>query len=185
MLNLKQILEKAYVARLYKKSRFMFVVIVLFFSGTILANVLLIPFTPFFTWDMFSSPLQKNKPVIFYQVLYNQKILPPGNTWKSAQQITLINQLKYYADFIKNNRVEYYRTSLESWVTRHPNLRWLTPSLPNSSAHFDAFPGWYKNYMSVITGEEIKSVALVKNTAIFLPDYSIQVQISDTLVTIQ
>lgn len=185
MIRIKQVFAKSFAGRLFQKSKILFVVITFFFAGTILSNVLLIPTTPFFVWDMFSSPVRNNDTISFYQVQYNDQVLPPGQAWKSAQSIILNNQLKYYSEYKQNDNQEFYARSLDDWTSRHFSLKWLTHVLPNSTQQFKAFPGWYKKYLSAVTGKKIYTVSFVKKTVSYSPDHSVHEISADTLVTIQ
>ncbi len=186
MNTIKQYLRECWFGRLYQKSKWLFSFAILFFSGTLFFNYIQLETTPFFVWDMYKNPLPDKKDYTIYLIQYNDSItLHFDETWKEPRKIYLTGPLFYYWIYRQRNNSEETGEHLKEWAAKHPAFKWIVPSQLNSIEKFNAFPNWYKRFLSSIVREEIRTVNLLQKQVRFKDDGSLEELSSDTIRLIQ
>ena len=172
----------SWILRLWKKSRLLCLGLVFFFGCTLLANLIQLPTTPFFVWNMYNNPVRDSADYDVYLIRYNNReTLNFDKTWKEPQKIYLTSTLFYYMQYKQGGDVETSATYMEEkWLPKHRSFKWLMPYLNNSKKQFDAFPAWYKKYLASIVHETIDNVDLIKKHLRFETDMSLKEISSDT-----
>jgi hypothetical protein len=107
-------MSTTWLGQLWKKSRLLCMGVVIFFSGTVLANLIQLETTPFIIWDMYKDPVIDTTDYQFFLIQYNNsRILNFDKTWKETQRVYLSSPLLYYINYKKNNDTESSKKYLE------------------------------------------------------------------------
>ena len=174
--------SSAWLVRLWQKNRFLCGIVLLFFCGTIGANLIQLETTPFFIWNMYKDPVRDSSDYTFYLIRYNESgILNFDKTWKEPQKIYLTSPLFYYMEYQQTGKESSEQYLRENWAVKHPAFKWFLPYLNNSEEQFAAFPGWYKKYLSSVLHKDIYQVDLIKKQIRFREDMSLESIACDTI----
>jgi hypothetical protein len=186
METVKNILGRSYFGKLFQKDRFLFVVAFLFISFSILANLIRLETSPFFVWNIYSERYYPRQDYDIIEVRYNDnKLLNIKHTWQSPQEVFLTEPLYNYLNSKKNGGQDPARDYLENhWAQKHPAFKNLLTHLYNSGEQYDAFPAWYKSYLSAVQNEPVQDIRVLKRRLRFDEAGQIAGISTDTLLMI-
>jgi hypothetical protein len=183
---IKNILERSYFGKLFRKDRFLFALAFSFILLSLLANFIKLETSPFFVWNMYSERYYPRQDYEIIEVRYNDnQVLNIKHTWQSPQQLFLTEPLNNYLSFIKNGGSDPARNYLENhWAVKHPAFKEMVTHLYNSPADYRAFPAWYKNYLSAIEKDSVRNIFVLNKKLQFAEDGRITCLSTDTLLFI-
>ena len=150
-MSIKQFIGRSYWGKLFKRDKPLFLVVFLFFALSIFSNLIRLNTTPFFLFDMYAVKIPVLKTYSLYEVYYGegQRVDIP-HTWLQPRKMLLTEPLSRYIEYgLTGGSADPFGVYLKNdWGPRHPRFRSLIPYLYDSSAQYDAFPAWYKRYLS-------------------------------------
>jgi len=175
-----------YLARLFRSDKWLFLVITLFFVLTIISNLIRLQTTPFCIWDMYSKPIPPREQYAFFEIRYNDsKLFAFRHTWNEPGKTFAFDPLQFYFHVKDNHDISPLQEYLESyWTIKHPYFKGRLQALNITSAALQAFPGWYKRYISQHIDEPVKNIYIIKQTVHFGASGDLSLISSDTLLTI-
>ncbi len=177
--------ETIYLFRLWKESRFLFVLVSIFIAINLCFNLIIkSEITPFFQWSLYATPIAKQSHYTFLEVKYNNKLLTFPHTWQEPGKLLFVNTLNAFISLKVDKSYDYVQHHYESnWLPAHPLFKKTFPNFKpyNDAAELAKFPIWYKLRLEQLTGESIYSINVFKTTVIFLPSGKIKKQ-SSTLI---
>jgi hypothetical protein len=152
MASVKNILIKSYFGKLIRKDRLLFVIVLLFISLSVLSNIIRLETSPFFVWNMYAERYYPRQDYDLVEVRYNDNmLLSLKHTWMSPQQMFLTEPLFNYLHSRKIGGEDPARDYLENhWAMKHPAFKSWVRQLYISPREYQAFPSWYKAYLSSI-----------------------------------
>jgi hypothetical protein len=164
-----KILDRSWLARVYKVNRLLFFIVTLFFAGTICANLIRLQATPFFVWDMYSGKIPEVNAYPYLEIRYNHnQVINIRHTWNEPLKTYLYDPLRFYAA----GRARLVPTRLQSylengWPKRYPWFAWLDKGVTITRSKLDAYPAWLNQYLSTVTGQDIYEVTALKKMVKF------------------
>jgi hypothetical protein len=163
------------------------VVAFLFIAFSLLANLIQLETSPFFVWNMYSERYYPQSEYSIYEVWYNDnKLLNIKHTWQSPEQVFLTEPLYNYLYAIKHGMQDPARNYLENyWAVKHPGFKSMVKHLYNTASDYEAFPAWYKRYLSVITNDSIKNICVLQKKLKFGQDGQVTCLSADTALLIR
>jgi hypothetical protein len=181
--------DRSYAVRLYRSNRLLFAIVVLFFSVSFAVNFLIkTEVTPFFKWDLYAAPIPAQKQYSFLEVRYNDnRLLNFPHTWQEPEKLFFTNTMDLFIATKKNNNRDPLRNYFEAdWLPRHPFYgRFFNTSLIfNDTAEINAFPAWYKRYLSQHIGEPVDSIKIFERKIEYQDDGSVREVSSELIYTI-
>ena len=178
-----KILGRSWLVRVYKVDKLLFFILTLFFAGTLAANLLRLQVTPFFVWDMYSWKIPEVNAYPYYEIHYNHdQLINLRHTWNEPQKTYLYAPLNLYAADKADPAMDRFRRYLEDiWLKKHPRFARLTGGLTITGAEVDAYPMWFKGYLSTVTGRKINDVTVLKKM-IHFDDAGTPVELSSDTV---
>jgi hypothetical protein len=186
MKSIRRFFEQTYFGKLFRKDKFLFVVAFLFISFSLLANLIQLETSPFFVWNMYSERYYPQPEYKIYEVWYDNKLLNINHTWQSPEQVFLTEPLYNYLYAIKHGMQDPARNYLENyWAAKHPAFKSMVHHLYNTPLDYDAFPAWFKRYLSAVTGDSIKNIYVLQRKLKFEHDGRVSCLSSDTSLLIR
>lgn len=185
-LNLSR--SKTYAGRLAASHPFLCLAVMLFFLLSIVSNLIKLETSPFFVWSVYSGKAPADSTYSFYEVRYNNnQLLNYPHTWQSNQKMMLFDPLSYYLQTcVEGDGRDMMGDYLENhWGQKHPAFRSILPALYNTAEQFQAFPGWYKSYLSAQKGEKIDSILILKRTVRYSSSGNTDLLRTDSMLTIR
>jgi hypothetical protein len=181
-----QIIKNTYFGKLFQKDKLIFLVAFMFFSLSLLANLIKLETSPFFVWNMYSERYYPRKDYDIIEIRYNgNEVLNFKHTWQSPQQAFLTEPLYNYLNAYRKKGEDPAREYLmQHWAVKHPAFRSLANRLYNTPADYDAFPAWYKGYLSEVKGMAVYNVTIMKKKLGFNEDGGVKCLSTDTLLLI-
>ena len=162
-------MKNTYLHRVYRYNRKVFFFILLFAGGTLLCNITGFEITPFFVWGMYSQP---ERPAGQYEILQTKTgdgmVIDPSAGYTDDTRFYLNAPLAWYRTIRDNGDTEPTRTFLEKEL--QGRYRWLglregkgplsamENKVFNGQSQLLAFPGWYRRYLTAVTGIPIQSL---------------------------
>lgn len=183
---MKNLLRNSYFGRLFYKSKVLFWIIFLFFAFSVLANLFRLNVTPFFIWSVYSERHPPQEAYRFYEVRYNdhQRLSLP-HTWDQMRNMMLYDPLAFYISVRVRGREDYTREVLEGhWAKKYPFFAGYTHRLYPGATAFDAFPIWYKRYLSLQTGVSARAIHVLEKNVKYTPEGRLEEISSDTVLHI-
>lgn len=164
-----KILDRSWLARVYKVNKLLFFVVTLFFAGTICANIIRHQATPFFVWDMYARKIPEVSAYPYFEIRFNNdQVINLRHTWNEPQKTYLYDPLRLYAAGRTHLIPSHLQLYLENgWLKRHPRFAWLDRGLTVTRSDLDAYPAWLKQYLSTVTGQDIYEVTVLKKMVKF------------------
>jgi hypothetical protein len=187
-MSIKRIIAGTYLGKLYIADRLLFLIVFTFFFCSVLANIIKLEVTPFFVWDLYAW---KFKPVSEYtlsEVHYNDSgLVSIPHTWNEPRKMMLFDPLNFYMGVhVTKTRTDWERDYLEnSWGPKHARFKPILPYLYNQPAQFDAFPAWYKDYLSRQVSDTIRSIYILLKKVRYTATGSVEHFQSDTVMVIR
>jgi hypothetical protein len=184
----KQSLAKTYLGRLASWDPFLCLLVLLFFVVSITSNLIKLETSPFFVWSVYSAKASADSTYSLIEVRYNNnKLLNYPHTWQESQKMMLFDPLSYYIQTcIEGDGRDRLGAYLENhWGQKHPAFRPIIPDLYNNAKKLEAFPDWYKSYLSAQTGEKIDSIFILKQTVRYTGTGHLELLRTDSLLTIR
>ena len=91
-------MHKIYFLKLWKKNKFFFLAVFLFFLINIVANLFIVTqITPIYNWSLYSAPIENQQTYSFLKVIYNDnKVLRFKHTWEDPRKFLLTNTMKLF-----------------------------------------------------------------------------------------
>jgi hypothetical protein len=183
---LKKITANSWLGRVYRADRVLFIVLSLFFTLTIVSNLIKLQTSPFFIWDMYSREIEPAKAYPYYQIRYNgTRVFNLRHTWNEPEKAAIFNPLDYYLLLRARGSEDPFRVYLEShWLKKHPAFTGLTAHLYLATADLDKYPAWFKHYLSLQAGEPVSEICVLKKAVTFEKSGSPREIASDTVLYI-
>jgi hypothetical protein len=151
-----------YLVRVWKQSKLLFLILILFIVFQILFSAKRIQNFPFFTYDMYSRPIEKPDVFTLYIVKSNQKVFDYTQLTNTAENKLLSTVQSYesnilsYPDFVHEtvlNKRFYNKNRLTTY-------EFIKEGLSNDAGINTTFPKWLKHcYFS-----QNDSFSIEKNT---------------------
>ena len=187
MKQIRNILLSSYLGKLYQKDKTIFTFATLFIGLSVFANAIRLETSPFFLWNLYALKQSPKQEYTIYEIRYNEgKLLNFQHTWRAPQQQFLTGPLFYYAEMKANGGIDPLQIYLEHfWIKKHPFYKYLITRLYNTRSDYNAFPAWYKNYLSSIEKRPIENVYILKKTLNFQENGNITEISTDTAVSIR
>jgi len=184
--RLRSRLSQTWLGKVYQADKCLFIVIFLFFSGTLLSNLLRLQTTPFFIWDMYSNRAEPKTYYYISEVKYNDTaILNLRHTWNEPAKNFITMPLLKYLVMTDHDSVDWFSLYLKKyWVKKHPAFAPMLPSLYNNKKDLEAFPAWYKRWLSGLVGQPLKNICVLDKKLFFEKDGSLTEMSSDTALFI-
>ena len=184
---LRNIFKNTYFKKLYQKDKFLFGFVLLFSLASIFANLIRLETSPFFVWRLYSERYYPREEYSIYEIRFDDNnLLNTKHTWNSPQQAYLTGPLYYYLSVKAKDGIDPWQNYLENyWSAKHPAFRFLVHRLYNRPEQFEAFPAWYKKYLSQINKKEIKNIYVLKKKIRFESDGNVTEISSDTSLVIK
>ncbi len=186
MKTIRNILLSSYLGKLYQKDKTLFTVTSLFIGLSVFANAIRLETSPFFLWNLYALKQSPKQEYTIYEIRYNEgELLNFQRTWSAPQQQFLTAPLYYYADMKANGGIDPLQIYLEHfWVKKHPFFKSIVTRLYNTQSDYNAFPAWYKKYLSSIEKRSIQSVYILKKRLNFGENGNITEISTDTAIRI-
>ena len=150
-------MKKFFLYKVYRHSKKLFFLFLVFAIFTLIANAAGFEITPFYVWGMYSEREVKPASYQIYKVTINDKPLDYSTGHFAANRFFLLSPLSYYASLKKSGDPSF--TSLKKKLGEKYNF--LKPyifSFENSPESINQFPDWYRRYLEQTTGEKIHSL---------------------------
>jgi hypothetical protein len=176
-----------YWGKLFRRDKTLFSIVFLFFALSLVANIIKLQTTPFFIWSMYSHKLPPRDEYSFYEVRYNDnKLLNIRHTWEQPRKNFLFDPLTFYSSVYVDKTDPYYLRDYlrDRWAVKHPRFAGVIPGLYTDSAGFEAFPAWFKRYLSEQIDEPVGPIYILRKKVRFLPGGEIREVASDTTMKI-
>jgi hypothetical protein len=167
-ISILSILSQTYFGKLFRLNKTLFVWVTAFFTFSVFANLIRLEISPFFVWNLYAEDYLPRKEYIVNEVRYDGKLLNFRHTWLEARQIVLSEPLANYLSVSVDQHPDFWSDYLEHhWSMMHPGFRSAISSLLNTPSQYDAFPAWYKKYLSHIKNEEITNISVTRKVLVF------------------
>ena len=172
-------MHKIYFLKLWKKNKFLFLAVFLFFLINIVANLFIVTqITPIYNWSLYSAPIENQQTYSFLKVIYNDnKVLRFKHTWEDPRKFLLTNTMKLFVALQvkkENDPVkQYYK---DNWLPRHPNFNKIFKEFKNynDEKELNKFPLWYKRYLQQKVEETVYKIDVYEIQVEFLKDRSVR-----------
>jgi hypothetical protein len=184
---IRNILQSSYLGKLYQKDKTIFAFATLFIGLSVFANAIRLETSPFFLWNLYALKQSPKQEYTIYEIRYNKgELVNFQHTWRAPQQQFLTAPLFYYSDMKTNGGLDPLQIYLGGlWVKKHPLFKSLVPRLTNSQSDYDAFPQWYKFYLSSIEKRPVKNVYVLKKRLNFIENGNITEISADSVLSIR
>lgn len=185
---MKRVLAGTYLGKLYFTDKILFSIVFIFFSGNVLVNIIKLEVTPFFVWDLYAHKIPPVADYTLSEVRYNDsELVSFPHTWEEPGKMMLADPLNFYVHVhVKKDIRDWERDYLEnSWGPKHSRFRSILPCLYNNTAQFEAFPSWYKHYLSTQTGGPVRSIYILLKKVRYTETGSVEQFQSDTVMAIR
>ena len=152
-----------FLNQLYKHSKLLFVLVMVFISGQLCINVKHgLVFSPFYHYGMYSQVMQPQNEYLVPEIIVDGTLLK-GNDFTPWTWDKILQPVNYFTAIPASNAL--YKNE----VTR------LTPAflLPGKTSNFkqpcdyQGFMEWYKKYLSGILGKPVTTVEVASRKYIF------------------
>jgi hypothetical protein len=186
-MSIKKKIGGTYWGRLFYRDKPLFFVISLFFALSLFFNLIRLNITPFFLFDMYAVKMPSQPDYSLYELRYgNGRRVDIPHTWEQSRKLMLFEPLSRYASMAiggggKDPFGEYLKND---WGVRHPRFRSMIPYLYDSSAQFNAFPAWFKRYLSPQLDGPVGHIYVLKKTVGFDANGWVREISSDTTLVI-
>jgi hypothetical protein len=182
----KEHLQRYYFGRLFLKDKSLFAIIFLFFSATVISNLIKLETTPFFMWSMFSQKAQVRDTFTLLDIRYDgDRALNIPHTWDQPQNMLLHDPLSLYiarcVRIVPIAQLDYLGSH---WMKKHPQFHSILPQLIPTKTAFDEFPTWYKNYLAEVTGAPSGSISVMEKKVRLTPEGFVNGLSADTVLVI-
>ncbi|HTQ63292.1 MAG TPA: hypothetical protein VMI12_00765 [Puia sp.] len=183
----KNIFKNSYFRKLYLKDKFLFGFVLLFTVAAILVNFTRLETSPFFLWKLYSERYYPKEEYNIYEIRFNDgDLLDLKHTWNSPQHEFLTGPLDYYLSVKAKNGMDPWQNYLENyWAVKHQAFKSIVHGLYNHASQFEAFPQWYRKYLSQIEKKDIKNIYVLNKKIRFENDGTVNEISSDTLLVIK
>lgn len=169
--------SKWYLLRLFRRSKFLFAMVVLIFALHINANFFFGgQQSPFFLWNLYAEPIPETDIYSFFEVQYNDsKILKIAHTWEQPGTYLMLNQLINYL-YMREHGQGQLDQYIRNWNSNHPAIGNLFPGLQfyPDSTQMKAFPEWFRLKLEQYTHQSIHEITILKTSVKFQPGGSVQ-----------
>jgi hypothetical protein len=151
-----------YFVRLFRKSKFLFSVVLVFFLLNISENFIFkSQHTPFFVWDLYANPIPNQAVYSFPEIKYNDgKLLFFRRTWNEPQKLFFVNTINEYITLKQNNNLDPLKNYIDTWNSNHPFFIKLFPGIKlyNDTTELKQFPAWFKKYLEQYLKEPVYNI---------------------------
>jgi hypothetical protein len=180
-----QMKKSLYLTELFHANKLLFILVLLFFGINIAFNTFLMSeITPIYQWGLYAKPIADQPLHSFLTIRYNgNKVLRFRHTWHEYQKVLLTNTMNRFVLLHTGHIDPVQEHFTHSWLPRHPTFRKTFPHFRNynDAEKLQAFPSWYKRYLSLTVKEEVYDINVFVTQVSFLPDGSVK-EHSSTLV---
>jgi hypothetical protein len=149
-------MEPAFLKKVYRYNKNLFVFFVLFSALTLLANLSGDEITPFFVWGMYSENEVPQEQYSIFKLTANDDTIDYSTGYLPANRFFLLSPLSYF-ESSKNNedptRIFLEKKLKNSFSAIEP----FANKVLNGEEEFQKFPAWYKRYLQQTTGENISN----------------------------
>jgi hypothetical protein len=185
--SFKDIIAGTYFGRLFQADKFIFLVIFLFFAGSVGANLMRLQTSPFFIWDMYSRRVDTAQTYRLLEIGYNgNKWVNLRHSWNEPEKTILNMPLRNYLDIRDHHGADPFGVYLRSyWLKKHPAFAAVAGQLYNTPLELDEFPGWYRRWLSAVVGEPVEKVVVLEKKLAFSADGGLREISSDTVLVIR
>jgi hypothetical protein len=186
-MSIKTKIETSYWGKLFYRDKFLFFLISGFFALSLFFNLIRLNITPFFLFDMYAVKIPSQPRYSFYEIRYGKdRHFDLPHTWEQPGKLMLYEPLSEYVsmDLEKGGKDPFGEYLKNDWGLRHPRFLALIPYLYDSSAQFDAFPGWFKRWLSPQLDGPVGTIYILKKTVSFDANGWVKEISSDTTLTI-
>lgn len=155
-------MKKTFLYNVWLHNRKLAGLLAIFAVFTVFFNLLGDEVTPFFVWGMYS---EKIKPVQQYEVLKttinDSQVVDPYDFHTTDTRFYLVGPLAYYKKIKDNNNQDPIMSFLQRKLHGHyDNIRFLEPSLFNTTARQQDFLSWYARYLQQATNTPVHSLRI-------------------------
>jgi hypothetical protein len=187
-MSIKRVLASTYLGKLYFTDRILFSIVFIFFFANVLVNIIKLEVTPFFVWDLYGKKVLPVADYTLGEVRYNDsELVSFPHTWEEPRKMMLADPLNFYIRVhVKQDIGDWEKDYLEnSWGRKHPGFRSILPFLYNNAAQFDAFPSWYKHYLSTQISGPVGSIYILSKKVRYTETGSVESFQRDTVMAIK
>jgi hypothetical protein len=179
-------LGRSWLGRVYKVHKGLFLILGLFFAGTVVCNLLKIQITPFFGWGVYSRAAPEKKAYSYFQITYDHgKVINLRHTWNEPQKNYLFFPLAHYVADKNDPSADPFTIYLKNtWLKKHPRFESWTRGIMITRSNLDDYPGWLQTYLSTVTGQPVTEVTVYKKMVRFDADGNAIEIASDTVMHI-
>lgn len=181
--------KQYYFPNLYRKNKFLFWIVCIFFLLHINANFFVGgQQSPFYYWSLYAAPVQHEDIYFFYEARYNgdKKILFP-QTWRQPQRLFYLNTLNHYVSMRIHNNHDPLLDYINNWNTSYPLFADMFPGLKfyDDSVEMNELPDWYAKKIEQYTGDSVYSIDAYKIEVRYLQNGKVQNVSSEFLFKIK
>jgi hypothetical protein len=151
-------IETLFLYKVYRHSKKLFYLFLLFTVVTIFCNLAGFEMTPFYVWGMYSAKEKEVAEYPVYKITADGKLIDYSSGYFPANRFFLTSPLDYYADVsgIGSDPLQnFLRQKLKN------NYFIIAPfedRILNCANKIDEFPKWYKMYLQKTTGKKINNI---------------------------
>jgi hypothetical protein len=155
---------KNYFADVYHRNFYLFLIIELFTISTLVISQGKAEITPFYIWQMYSTPMKNTDSTIIYQLEYNdKKKFNIPQIWNHHKRIMFNYTIYYYDHCIHNNFKDPASQKVSDFLTAlNVDLSSYLDRVYVSERQIKDYPNWLKRYMQSLIKEEIHSIKVFK-----------------------
>jgi hypothetical protein len=182
--------RNSYLGRLYRASKPLFVIAVVFISLNIAVNFFgKGELTPFFKWDLYTMPVPVQQQYSFLEVTYNDDstlIFP--HTWREPEKLFFTNTMDLFIWMKNNNNEDPFKNYYENnWRPKHKLLQnvFSVIKILNDSVEVSKFPRWYKKYLSQHIHEPVSNIKVFRKTVEYGSNGALREISSQLIYTLQ
>jgi hypothetical protein len=153
-------IERLFLYKVYRHSKKLFFIFLLFTVVTIFCNLTGFEITPFYVWGMYSAKEKAIAEYPVYKITADGKPIDYSSGYFPANRFFLNSPLDYYSDISKNGTDPLKHFLQQKLKNKYSLIRTFEDKVLNSKNEIDRFPEWYKRYLEQTAGEKIEKLKI-------------------------